>query len=309
MASKRASRARCGVYDCSACALRLSGHCPGCASGNLRLRRDGQKECAVYKCVRELEIAGCHECGRSTCRLRAWHSTHCPLRGRFSQTDHWKGFQQRLAITKGLAATERKAGAPSARKTERLRGYLQIVDDYARRKVVTISSHQLARGVGVRATLVRRDLAGLGHLGRPGQGYSVAALETELRRCLRLGQAHPLIWLGGHGADWTATKEAMKSLNCALVGIFDDQWQGRKVGGLLVQPLARAPGEAKHHQAKVAVLASEEATAPSVVEGLIEAGIQAVLNLTPSRLEASVNVAIEQADIGSQLLRLLSRME
>jgi redox-sensing transcriptional repressor len=101
----------------------------------------------------------------------------------------------------------------------------------------------------------------------------------------------------------------MQSLNCALVGIFDDRWQGRKVGGLLVQPLARAPIEAKRHQAKVAVLANEEATAPSVVESLIEAGIKAVLNLTPSRLEASANVAIEQADIGSQLLRLLSRME
>ncbi len=309
MASKRASRARCGIYDCSACDLRQNGQCPGCASGNLRLRREGEKECAVFKCVRDLRIAGCYECSRSTCRLRTWHSAHCPLRGRFGRTDHWEGFQQRLAITKGLAATKRKTSLPSARRTERLRGYLQTLESYLKRGVVTISSHQLARGIGVRATLVRRDLAGLGHLGRPGQGYNIAALETELRRCLRLGQAHPLIWLGGHDTDWASVSRAIQTLNCALVGIFDDRWEGHKAGDLLIQPLARAPIEAKRHQAKVAVLASEEATTTELLEKLIEAGIKAVLNLTPHRLEPSAQITIEQADLGSQLLRLLSRME
>ena len=77
----------------------------------------------------------------------------------------------------------------------------------------------------------------------------------------------------------------------------------------MVQPLARAAAEARRHGAKVAVLASEEATRPGVVEGLTEAGVRAVLNLTPSRLEASTNMVVEQGDIGSQLVRLLSRME
>jgi len=271
--------------------------------------REGKSECAVYRCVREVGVAGCYECSQSPCRLEGWHRSKCPLRGRFGRDDRWQGFQRKLAATKGLAAGGREAALTPERKAERLRGYLRVLDDYARRRIETISSHQLARGVGVRATLVRRDLAGLGHLGRPGRGYDVAALEAELRQCLHLQQARALVWLGARGTDWEAAREALQALNCGVAGVFDDRWQGRRVCGLLVQPLARAAAEARRHGAKVAVLASEEATRPGVVEGLTEAGVRAVLNLTPSRLEASTNMVVEQGDIGSQLVRLLSRME
>jgi len=56
------------------------------------------------------------------------------------------------------------------------------------------------------------------------------------------------------------------------------------------------------------VLASEEAADPKLLTRLVNAGIQAVLNLTSERLELPAAIVVEQCDLGSQLLRLVSRM-
>jgi NADH/NAD ratio-sensing transcriptional regulator Rex len=45
-----------------------------------------------------------------------------------------------------------------------------------------------------------------------------------------------------------------------------------------------------------------------MVQALARAGVKAILNLTPVPLLASARMVIEQADTGSQLLRLLSRL-
>jgi len=80
------------------------------------------------------------------------------------------------------------------------------------------------------------------------------------------------------------------------------------VDGAGVMALARAPGVAKRRRERVAVLAAEEATERAAVQELADAGIGAVLNLTPRRLEASAKLVIEQGDLGSQLFRLLVRL-
>jgi redox-sensing transcriptional repressor len=189
----------------------------------------------------------------------------------------------------------------------RLREYLQVVHDYARRDVSTVSSHHLARCVGVRASLVRRDLSELGHLGTPGRGYSVSAVGAALRESLSLGSPRSAIWLGAaRRAGDRHVAEALAIVNCTLVGIFDDDSEPRQVAGTPVRPLAEVAAAA--NTATVAILASEAATQPEVLRGLAEAGIEAVLNLTPVRLDASAKAIVEQADLGSQLLRLLSRL-
>jgi redox-sensing transcriptional repressor len=204
--------------------------------------------------------------------------------------------------------SNQETASGSLARLERLRRYLAALGDFSRRGVETVSSHQLSSSVGVRASLVRRDLSSLGHLGRPGKGYGVADLETGLRRTLRLERKRPAIWLGAGGADWGLIRAALRAVNCELVGLFDDECEGRRVGGLVVQPLARAAAVAKRRGAQVAVLATPAAAQTPLLESLSQAGVRAVLNLTPARLEVSAEVVIEQGDIGSQLLRLLSRM-
>ena len=75
-----------------------------------------------------------------------------------------------------------------------------------------------------------------------------------------------------------------------------------------MQGLARAADKARKARAAVAIVASEEAAQPEVVQGLVGAGVWAVLNLTQAPLTRPANVAVEQADLGSLVFRLLCRI-
>jgi len=308
LSGKRARRSRCGVYDCSACDVYLAEKCPGCASGNLHLRREGERACAVYECVRELGIAGCHECTEPTCRLGSLRPTRCPLRDRFGGEGEGRRFWDKLAGTKGVATGEWERAELSPRLAERLCRYLRVVEQYEERGVPTVSSHQVARAAGVRSSLVRRDISALGRFGTPGRGYAVERMGAAIRRCLKLGRARPALWLGdARRAAEEQTVLALAEANCRLVGVFDAARQGQKAAGIVVQSPESIAAEAKRHRARIAILASEELARPDVIDELAASGVQAVLNLTRARLTASARVAIEQADLGSHLLRVLSR--
>jgi redox-sensing transcriptional repressor len=271
--------------------------------------READAPCFVYECVRDLGLSGCYECAESTCRSSKWSSAHCPLRIRFGGEDAGFGFKERLDATRGAATVGGTWAQLPGRKAQRLHGYLLVLDSYARENVVTVSSHQLARGVGVRASLVRRDLSELGNFGTPGRGYGVPRLAAEIRRILRLERTRGAVWLGNaSGLSSRASQRAFEMANCGLVGVFDDRSQGQSADGYIVQPLHKAPTEVKRRGATVAVLAGEEAADPKLLGGLVRAGIQALLNLTTTRPQLPPAVIVEQCDLGSQLLCLISRI-
>ena len=307
MGSRRAARSRCGVYDCSDCDLYRAEKCPGCASGNLRLRRDGDDLCPVYECVGVLGIAGCRECSKERCTLSGRARLKCQLRVRFGGMRPAVGFLRRLEVARGGAAGS--VGRVSGRSADRLCGYLGVLAEYERRNVSVVSSHQLAQGVGVRGSLVRRDLATLGGLGTPGRGYEVGPVAAAIRARLDLERPRPAIWLGVTGAiDWPSAVDALRAVNCSLIGIFDNSLQGTRVNTLIAQPLSRAPSEARRTRATVALVGSEQAAQPELLERLADAGVRGILNLTPVRIELPSRVVVEQCDVGSQILRLISRL-
>ena len=307
---ERASRARCSVYDCGTCALYLNRECPGCARGNIRIIHDGGAPCAIYACVRDLGIAGCHDCSETTCHVAGWAPRECPLRERYGAEAGYDEFRR--------AAKAAKAGADQAeqpvlakRAMDRVRLYAQVLDDYARRELPTISSHHLARSVGVRSGLVRRDLAAFDHIGTPGRGYEVQALRRAINRALQLDRPRAVVWLGAQRlAQDQAAVDALAAMNCRLVALCDlsNRHPGKAVRGLSTRSFESALAQAKSSGAEIAVLATEEAAKPEVIAALAQAGVRAVLNLTDVPLVATGQMVVEQADVSSQLLRLLSRM-
>ncbi len=298
--------------------MHVEGACPGCSSGNLQLLRADQAPCPVFVCVRRLRVAGCHECTQATCRLdaalpraRRWVRDRCPLRIRFGGEATAAGFREELRLARGVATAPANLHPLPLRPAERMRRYLQLVADYARREVPVVSSHHLARAVGVRASLVRRDLAKLGHAGKRGGGYEVGGLHDALRQRLHLGQERRAIWLGAASLQGhREVPEIMTRLQCRIVGVFDSspRWVGAEVAGLQVRPAAEVVKGVKQHRATLAVVADEALAREDFLESLVRAGVTAILNLTETPLRASAGAVVEQADLGTQVLRLLSRL-
>lgn len=256
-------------------------------------------------------MAGCYECGESPCRVGIWRVARCPLRGRFGEEARYQQFRQALRVTQGVAVTSPRRSALPKGAVDRVRWYLQVMDEYARRGLPTISSHHLARAVGVRSGLVRRDLAGLGHFGTPGRGYELAALRRAVRRALKLDELRAAVWFGAKRLrEDREAQQALRQMNCRLAAVFDgDPGEiGHKVAGLPVRALAEVEKQVKAAGAEVAVVASKQAATPELMRGLVQAGVRGVLNLTNSPLPASGGVVIEQADVSSQLVRMLARV-
>ncbi|MBN1458647.1 MAG: hypothetical protein JXA57_03865 [Armatimonadetes bacterium] len=271
--------------------------------------REAGAQCIVYQCVREAGISGCHECTQEVCVLGKWSPAQCPLRMRFGGADTGSEFEEKLDVTRGKATVGEDGSQLPVQKMRRVHGYLVTLNSYAGMNVATVSSHQLARGVGVRASLVRRDLSELGSFGTPGRGYDVGRLTSEIRGVLHLQRTRRAVWLGDASAlSARATLSAAEMANCGLIGVFDDARAGRSADGYVVQPLSKAATEVKKRSATVAVVAGEDAADPKLLSRLVAAGIQAVLNLTSVRLELPAAIIVEQCDLGSQLLRLVSRM-
>jgi redox-sensing transcriptional repressor len=308
---KRATRARCGVYDCSACDLFLDKRCPGCNSENLRIAHEGDSPCAVYACVRGLGVDSCSECSLLSCRLSEWPPSRCPLRARYGGKTVYRAFRHSLEAAKGTALVADKKAPVPKRAIGRVRWYLQAMEEYARRGVATISSHHLARAAGVRSSLVRRDLSELGHFGTPGRGYRVPTLRRAIRRRLRLEETRPVLWLGAERLKRDpAARQALADMNCHLLAVFDSNPKqvGATVAGLRVLHLADAAEQAGTHGDALAVLASEEAAEAELLQALAGAGVRAFLNLTSVPVTAPAGTVVEQADLGSQLFRLLCRL-
>jgi len=68
--------------------------------------------------------------------------------------------------------------------------------------------------------------------------------------------------------------------------------------------LSSAGHVVRNLKVNTAVLAVDESIAQDVAEKLVDAGVDAVLNLTSAPLALPSNVAVQQADITTQLMLL-----
>jgi NADH/NAD ratio-sensing transcriptional regulator Rex len=121
-----------------------------------------------------------------------------------------------------------------------------------------------------------------------------------------------MVWLGAAALNACPEADQMLArLQCRLVGVFDAgrKWTGAKVAGWPVQPTGKVVKEVEQHGATLAIVADKEIASQEYLQELVGAGVKAILNLTETPFQASAGTVVEQADLSSQMLRLLSRLE
>jgi redox-sensing transcriptional repressor len=151
---------------------------------------------------------------------------------------------------------------------------------------------------------VRKDLSYLGELGTRGIGYDVDALIAHIsrwlglitdRRCAivgfgRLGQA--LLGYGGFGER-----------GFSVVAVFDSD--PAKIGtrslGFDVTDIADLEQTLQDLLVDIVILATPAEAAQAVAERITSAGVKAILNFAPVRLELPTDVAVRQVDLSTEL--------
>jgi redox-sensing transcriptional repressor len=186
----------------------------------------------------------------------------------------------------------------------RLSLYLRLLVELQGEGVRTLSSGELASRGGMTAAQVRKDLSFFGTFGKRGLGYSVAELISALRGILGLERR------------WRVALVGAGRIGVALLGYQDFREQGfdieavfdtdeTKVGedrhGVVVRADAELDRALSEEGIDIVIVAVPAEAAQSVVDRVVAAGVRAILNFAPTKLDVPAGVALKNVNMAVEL--------
>ena len=190
--------------------------------------------------------------------------------------------------------------------TNRLSVYLRCLNLLAGAGVGTVSSQALADQFNLNPAQIRKDLAHFGEFGTRGVGYPVAELREHITKILGLDRAHRVGIVGaGHLGTALANYNGFRGSNFSVVALFDNDRAkiGTAVGGarVPVHDVRRVAQIVRDERIDVAVIAVPARAAQRALNQVTSAGVKAVLNFAPARLEARPGVKVKNVDLAVSL--------
>lgn len=183
----------------------------------------------------------------------------------------------------------------------RLSIYLRCLDQLERENVLTVSSQELAERFHLNSAQIRKDLAYFGEFGIRGVGYNVAQLKEHLINILGLNEERRAVIVGaGNLGTALAHYSGFNSGGFRIVGILDNDPKRIGVeipGGLVVEDVKFLPHIVKERNAHIGVITVPAASAQTVFDALVTAGVHAVLNFAPAQLKDHPEVKLKNVDL------------
>ena len=199
------------------------------------------------------------------------------------------------------AATRREI--PDA-TVARLPEYLRALTDFAERGTKSVSSEELATAAGVRSTQLRKDLSHLGSYGVRGVGYEVDHLAYQISRELGLTQDWPVAIVGmGNLGHALAAYSGFATRGFRVVALLDQDPDllGQDIAGLRVQAMTELPSLVSDQGLAIGVIATPAASAQTVCDALVGAGVRSILNFAPTVLSVPAEASLRKVDLALEL--------
>ncbi len=186
----------------------------------------------------------------------------------------------------------------------RLSLYLRYLEEFETRGLTTISSDELAARGGTTSAQVRKDLSFFGSFGKRGLGYSVPELAVRLREILGLGREWRVLIVGaGKIGGALACYRGFRQRGFRIVAVYDSDPAkiGKRFESFTVRDIVQLAGDNRADPADIAVLAVPAEAAQTVVDKVVDSGIQAVLNFAPVQLQVPEQVTVKTVNMAMEL--------
>ncbi|MES2475290.1 MAG: redox-sensing transcriptional repressor Rex [Verrucomicrobiota bacterium] len=173
--------------------------------------------------------------------------------------------------------------------------------------VETVSSTTLARAAGVKPAQLRKDLAYFGQFGTRGLGYPVEVLSTTIREALGREHLQPVILVGaGNLGSALLRYHGFEKEGFEVIAAFDANPEATRARGVKVpvHSVDNLEPFITENSVKLAILCVPVEFAQAVVNRLVAAGIQGVLNFSPIVLEVTPDVTVNNVDLALELEHL-----
>lgn len=164
-----------------------------------------------------------------------------------------------------------------------------------------ISSQELARRFHLNSALIRKDLATFGEFGIRGVGYEIAALKRHLLSILGLDHTRRVAIVGaGRLGQALADYGGFGSGGFRIVALFDNDRSrigSRSRSGIPIHDVRRLAEVVARERVEIAVITVPAASAVEVARLCWDAGLKAVLNFAPVRLDPPADSHLKNVDL------------
>ncbi len=187
---------------------------------------------------------------------------------------------------------------------DRLPVYLRCLLQAKAMRMPVINSVQIAEMAGTNAAQVRKDLSYLGEFGTRGIGYDVDALIVQLSRCLGVTEQRKVAIIG-YGRLGSALQSypgfAERGMRVVAVLDADPSRVGTPVNEIKVESIDELEAVVTRESVEIGVITVPGKAAQEVADRLVAAGVRAIMNFAPVRLDLPDDVAVRQADVAGEL--------
>ena len=189
----------------------------------------------------------------------------------------------------------------------RLSIYHRCLQKLKANAVETVSSTTLAKAAGVKPAQLRKDLAYFGQFGTRGLGYPVDILSSTIRETLGREHLQPVILVGaGNLGSALLRYHGFEKEGFEVVAAFDANPEATRARGVTIPVFPDSDLETfiAGNSVKLAILCVPVEFAQAVVNRLVAAGIQGILNFSPIVLEVTPDVTVNNVDLALELEHL-----
>lgn len=193
---------------------------------------------------------------------------------------------------------------------QRLPVYLSYLKSQIPANQVYISATAIANALGLGEVQVRKDLAQISNQGRPKVGYVITDLVDDLEDFLGYKDASDAIIVGvGKLGAALLDYKGFDEYGLNVVAGFDIEDMGQTDSGKRIFSTDQLEEMASRLHIRIGIICVPGASAQSVCDMLVRAGVVAILNFAPVHLIAPEGVIIQNENIAASLAVLSSRLQ
>ena len=173
-----------------------------------------------------------------------------------------------------------------------------------------ISSTVIAKGLSLNDVQVRKDLALVSRTGgKPKIGYEIDELINDIELFLgcRNNNLSILVGVGSLGHALLGYK-GFEEYGLSIVGAFDSNEKviGTLIKGVPVMRMSEITNFCSENKVNIAIITVPAQYAQEVCDILVEAGIKAIWNFAPTKLDVNDDIIVQNENLASSLA-ILSR--
>ena len=190
---------------------------------------------------------------------------------------------------------------------ERIPLYYRSLSVWKSKGCKTVSSLDIGRDAGVNVVQVRKDLACFGEFGRPGIGYNVDYLMSELGRLLGFNHKTEAVMIGaGRLGTAIVCYSGFYHYNMKIAALFDTDQEkiGNIVGGTLILAMEQLPAFLSTRNIQLGIITVPADAAQSAANLLAENGVKVIWNFAPVALHLAEDVKVRNEDLAVGLATL-----